>query len=105
MTLSEAAKGLPKSNGKRIHVSTLWRWCRKGIQGTCLEYVKVGRKVMVSRDGLNRFFSALAQADAEQTQVGTVVSRRRKHRPSSNAARQRDKQKADAVLRKAKLLV
>jgi len=105
MTLSEASKELPKFNGKRIHVSTLWRWCRKGIRGVCLEYVKVGRKVMVSPEGLNRFFTALAQADAEQTQKNAVGSHRRKQRPCSHATRQRAKQEADAILKKAKILV
>ena len=105
MTLSEAANELPRFNGKQIHVSTLWRWCRKGIRCVCLEYVKVGRKVMVSQEGLNRFFTALAQADAEQAQKNAVGSHRRNRRPCTNATRQRAKQEADAILRKAKILV
>ena len=31
MTLAEAAKHLPKVDGKKVAVATLWRWCRRGL--------------------------------------------------------------------------
>lgn len=105
MTLSQAAKGLPKVNGKRIHVSTLWRWCRKGQGGITLEYARMGRRVVVTPEALNRFFAALAQPDKEHCRSSVSLPTRRKQRPRTDAARQRALHEADAVLRKAKILV
>ena len=44
ITLTEATRHLPKVDGKKVSVCTLWRWCRKGLRGAFLEYVRVGRK-------------------------------------------------------------
>lgn len=64
LTLTEATKVLPRMNGKRASICTLWRWCRKGLRGVSLDYVRVGRRIATSRESLNRFFNALAAADA-----------------------------------------
>lgn len=69
LSLSEAASKLPRINGRRPHTSTLWRWCRKGCRGTRLEYVRVGSKIATSREALDRFFYALAVADAAADSV------------------------------------
>ncbi|MBL7133073.1 MAG: hypothetical protein ISS78_03160 [Phycisphaerae bacterium] len=42
ITLTEAAKCVPKVDGKKPAVCTLWRWCRIGLRGVLLEYVRVG---------------------------------------------------------------
>ena len=36
--LTDGCKRLPR-NGRRVHTSTLWRWCRKGCHGVELHYV------------------------------------------------------------------
>ena len=105
LTLSEAAQRLPRVHHKRIHVSTLWRWCRKGLRGIRLEYVKVGRKIMVTPQGLERFFNALAQADTQQDPQLCFSAKRRKRRRCSNTQRERSIQEADAVLKKAGILI
>ncbi|MCE5327856.1 MAG: DUF1580 domain-containing protein [Planctomycetaceae bacterium] len=61
--LSEAARVLPRINGKKPSISTLWRWCRIGLRGVRLEYVKVGRNIATSLPALNRFFVELAKAE------------------------------------------
>lgn len=63
LSLTEATKALPKVNGKRPAIATLWRWCRKGLRGVQLEYVRMGRSIATSREALNRFFNALAASD------------------------------------------
>ena len=63
MGLTEVTKILPKVNGKRPSIPTLWRWCRKGLRGVQLEYIRVGRDIATSRQALNRFFTALAERD------------------------------------------
>ena len=102
LTLSQAAKQLPRVNGKRIHVSTLWRWCRKGLKGIRLEYSRVGRTIMVSDAALNRFFMSLAQADAEQADSNNYKPRPKRRRPGN---RQESIDQANDVLRNAGILI
>ena len=64
LTLTEASKALPAVDGKRPHISTLWRWCRVGLGGVKLEYVRLGRRICTSRQALGRFAQSLADADA-----------------------------------------
>jgi hypothetical protein len=61
--LTEATKIIPPRNGKRVAISTVWRWCRKGINGVRLEYIRMGRNIATSREAINRFFEVLAQND------------------------------------------
>lgn len=63
VSLTEAMKVLPRVNGKRPAVCTLWRWCRRGLRGVHLEYIRIGRGIATSRQALNRFFTALAEKD------------------------------------------
>ena len=103
LTLAEAAKQLPRTNGRRIHTSTLWRWCRKGCNGIFLQYVRVGRNIMVTQESLLQFFTNLAKADsAPQDRQHTPTRRKRRPRPAQRHAAQND---AEAVLRRAKILV
>jgi len=67
LTLTEATRVVPRVNGKRPVPSTLWRWCRKGICGVYLEYLRLGRHIVTSTEALQRFFVALAQADGRIT--------------------------------------
>jgi len=63
LSLAEATKVMPRVNGKRPAISTLWRWCRKGLRGVHLDYVRVGRNIATTREALSRFFNALAAMD------------------------------------------
>lgn len=59
LSLSEAAKALPH----RPSVSTIWRWCRRGLRGSRLEYVRLGGRVFTSEEALRRFGAAMAASD------------------------------------------
>jgi hypothetical protein len=63
ISLTEAAHKLPKINGRHPAICTLWRWCRKGLRGTHLEYIRVGRGIATSSQAMNRFFNSLAEND------------------------------------------
>ena len=63
LTLAEATKALAVTGGKRPATSTLWRWCRRGLRGIKLDYVRMGRRILTSRDALDRFSKALAELD------------------------------------------
>ncbi len=79
LSLGDAAKSLPAIEGRRPHISTLWRWCKKGVRGVRLEYVRLGHRVCTSREALSRFAQRLAEVDDKPGPgyVGSRGSRRR----------------------------
>lgn len=98
LSLTEAAKSLPRLNGRRPAISTLWRWARKGVRGVRLDYIRVGRGIATSAEALQRFFNALAEADArEQPAIrasATVAA-------LPNRVRRQQQAAVDELLRKA----
>ena len=101
ITLAEAAKHLPKVDGKKVSVCTLWRWCRRGLRGAFLEYVRVGRKICTTRQALLRFFTDLAELD-ERTEPDRYAKPTHLNRtPITSRQRQRALAEADAVLERA----
>ena len=103
LTLAEATKQLPRVNGRKVHTSTLWRWCRRGCKGVRLQYYRIGRTIMTTEGALQQFFTALAQVDAEQTDSHDYKLKR-KRRPKPRE-RQASIDEANAVLRNAGILV
>ena len=99
MTLAEITKRLPPLNGKRLHTSTVFRWCKNGIRGIHLKYAKIGRVIVISETDLNHFFAALAQAEQPKT---FPITRRRRRRRSTD--RQRAIEHANLVLQRAGIL-
>lgn len=64
LNLTEAARAIPG----RLHSSTLWRWCRKGVRARSgervrLQHVRLGGRVLTTRDWLDDFGRQLALAD------------------------------------------
>lgn len=59
LSLEQAGKCLPGRPSR----TTLWRWCRKGLNGVKLEYRRMGRKILTSQEALERFTLSLAAAD------------------------------------------
>ena len=106
-TLTQATKVMPRVGGRRPAVSTLWRWCRKGIKGVHLEYLRVGRNIVTSREALLRFFAALADADEQLDEVrfADPVIRHNQRSPSkrrrSSTERQRAIEQAERELAEA----
>jgi len=45
ITLTEAVRRLPKIGGRKICSGTVWQWCRNGLRGVELGYVRVARKI------------------------------------------------------------
>lgn len=100
LSLTEATKVLPRVNGRRPAIATVWRWCRKGLGGVHLEYVRIGRNIATSREALNRFFNALAASDPP------LVVPQEPHRASEQLrptprVRQRMLDEADRILERA----
>jgi hypothetical protein len=103
-TLTEAAKHLPTLNGRKVSVSTMWRWCAKGIRGVHLDHVRIGRRICTSVEALNRFANALAEQARENltTPPETITpanSRRASNaRPVSRATLERANREAAELL-------
>lgn len=100
LSLTEATKALPTVNGKRHAIPTLWRWCRRGVRGVRLEYVRMGRNIATSQAALNRFFNALAAADVPPT---SPTSPSKGPRAATSPQRRRQLEEADRILDRAKI--
>jgi hypothetical protein len=100
ISLAEAARTLPRVHGKRPAISTLWRWCRKGLNGVQLEYVRVGRNIGTTIEALNRFFSALADADVPPTSPPELLKSNLRATTTSRT-RERSLAEADRILAEA----
>lgn len=53
--------------GKRLHQSTFFRWCGRGVRGVRLEVLWVGGRLCTSEAALKRFFAALSATDPRCT--------------------------------------
>jgi hypothetical protein len=79
ITLPEAAAMLPaRRGGRRVHVSTLFRWAQKGCRGVRLEVVRIGSALHTSREAMQRFCDRLTEANPIPTaaDVQSPASRR-----------------------------
>ncbi len=53
-----------RRRGKKLHVSTLFRWASRGCRGVKLETTRVGGTLCSSKDALQRFFDRLSALDS-----------------------------------------
>lgn len=66
ITLCQAAQRSPG----RPSANAVWRWCRRGVKSRSgvqvrLEHIRDGGKIFTTPESLDRFFTAVAAADAE----------------------------------------
>jgi hypothetical protein len=83
VTFSQAAEHLPKINGKKIHVSAIWRWAREGVRGVRLEALLMGGRWLTSVQALERFGTAVAATGRD---TGNPTPPRKRGRPSREKA-------------------
>jgi hypothetical protein len=79
---------MPRPRGKRLHVSTIFRWAQRGVHGAVLETIRIGGTLYTSEEALLRFFERQTNPDNSETR-----------RPSK--ARQRAITAAERELEKA----
>jgi hypothetical protein len=98
LSLSEAARSVPPLDGRTPHLASIWRWCRRGIRrgGTLvkLDYVRVGRRIGIPPEALDKFFRELAEADSTAPSVSNHVDDRVATKPligRSRSPRQRER--------------
>lgn len=83
ITMNAAATLLPTIDGRQPHPASVWRWCKKGVNGVRLDYVRVGYRVLTSREAVARFLAELAEADLDPDKgrpVKPMRKRKRKNR-------------------------
>lgn len=90
ITMKQAAELYPSRRvGKRLNVSTIWRWSLHGARGQILETCHVGGQRFTSRQALQRFIDGCSNAPTA-------------HYPNppkrTAAQRQRDHEKAEREL-------
>ena len=57
LTLTQAAQSLG------VSAASTWRWARGGIRGVRLDYIRMGRRILTSREALQRFADELTAKD------------------------------------------
>lgn len=102
MTLEQASRTLPRMRSTKIHASTLWRWCKQGVNGIFLEHGRVGRTLVTTPEALNRFFVALAEY--QQQPPASKVIRHHRLLARTPQRRQREMELAHQILIKAGIL-
>ena len=58
LTTNDARKEIASITGSRPDISTMTRWIHRGVGGTKLEAVRVGRQLITSRQAITRFIEA-----------------------------------------------
>ncbi len=66
LTLQDARSDLKKITGRRPDKTTIYRWCLKGVGGTKLEHIRLGDRILTSRQALTRFIESRTAAGAGQ---------------------------------------
>lgn len=95
LTMAEAARAVPKVNGRHPNPVTIWRWVRKGCHGVHLQHWRVGTRVVTTREAVAEFLEATANRPAPQPiPLPTPAT----SRPRSEAQRKRDIEAARARL-------
>ena len=79
LSLSDAIRSIPRRNGRRVHLATMYRWTSVGCRGVVLDSIQCGRTRCTSREALERFFSRLSAASGKVTSDSPVTPTRRDH--------------------------
>lgn len=99
ITLKQAILAVPGTG----HPSAAWRWIRRGVLGRngeriFLEGVRAGGKLLTSAEAVQRFFAAVAAADAEHFRDR---ERRQSPRQPTTARRHREIEQARKEMKEA----
>ena len=76
----------PRSNGKRLHISAVYRWSLRGIRGVRLETVKVGGTTYTSREAIQRFSERMSGTEPAAQLINPVSRARQRQLEQANAA-------------------
>lgn len=79
--LNEVRKLLPpRSDGRRVALSTVYRWCHRGVRGVRLETMRGPWGRMTSIEAVERFLLALNKDRPQELTITPARRRRQKAR-------------------------
>ena len=81
----------PRANGKRVHISAVYRWTSRGVRGVILEAIKIGGTTYTSAEALQRFGDRLANGSPGPSETDLATPRTRQ-REIERAARMLQKE-------------
>jgi hypothetical protein len=58
LTIKDARKEVYEATGWPVDRVTIYRWCLKGVGGIKLDHIKLGDRILTSRQAINRFIVA-----------------------------------------------
>ena len=68
----------PRHTGKRVHISAVYRWIQRGVQGVRLESIRIGGTTYTSKEALQRFADRRSPENDGPVGVPTTTATRRK---------------------------
>ena len=77
LELNKVPANLERRTGKRLNVSTVYRWINRGIAGVKLETILIGGSRFTSAEALNRFFAQSTLAKQGKLSTATAEGIRR----------------------------
>jgi hypothetical protein len=78
----------------------LWRWCTRGCRGIRLEHIRLGRRILTSKEAINRFGNKLALKEQE-CYLSSFDLHKRKPKKKTGTQRHKAIQEAERELRVA----
>lgn len=79
----------PRPNGKRLHISAVYRWAQRGARGVVLETIRIGGATYTSLEALQRFAEHLTGSPG-QSEAAPRPTTRRRQRQIDRAAQRLD---------------
>jgi hypothetical protein len=58
VTLQDARREIASVTGRRVDKTTIYRWVLRGVRGTKLEHIRLGDRILTSKQALTRFIAA-----------------------------------------------
>ena len=89
--MAEAGRLVGEWTGRSRSPAAVWRWCRKGLRGIRLEYVRVGKLMYTTSAWLQEFFRASAETD-DQPEEKPEANSTTPGRPRAGTVRQRQRE-------------
>lgn len=78
LALRDVPKRLPpRPNGRRLHISAVYRWVQRGVRGVVLETVRVGGTTYTSVEALQRFGEAQSRGSLPAPAAAPPQARQR----------------------------
>lgn len=103
LSLAETSRRLPKIDGKKVAISTIFRWCTNGLRKQRLPYVRIGKRIFVTRHDLLEFFRTLSEHARRIPPETSSQQRVLKRCPITSRQRERALAAADEILERAKI--